>query len=258
MKTENITLRLSLAVFIAILIHTVIAIALYWLSPTLFEIQEKTIPFQLISSSKSSLSSNASKLSSEENARAAQEYLATLNQSHFTQSSKRDTSKKANHNQDIQKQTQENTPAKNQQRQSEQLFKSSNPSKAISGLQDIFSQRSLATQSSSAKQLSTKDIEQLNEYEILLLNTLNKGALYDAFHEVMQENKREEVTYTITLYLFPNGAIKNASIQQASGIKEIDELAIQAAYQASPYPTPPRDDIQKGYKYHIPMIVKNN
>ncbi|KZZ30534.1 hypothetical protein A3755_13810 [Oleiphilus sp. HI0085] len=137
-------------------------------------------------------------------------------------------------------------------------FRGSNPSTAIHGLQNIFSRDKQSLKPSQTKQVSSKELEQLSDYEILLLSALRKDSLYDPFHAVMNTHKRKEVAYTITLRLFPNGAIKNALIKEPSGIMKIDELALQAAYRASPFPTPPHEDIQKGYKYDIPFIIYQN
>jgi TonB family protein len=257
-ETDNNTiLRLSLAVFFAILIHSLVAFIVYLLDVQLIEIKEKTIPFKLVSNSRASKALLSSSLSAEENARAAQEYLSTLNQSQFNSASAQDSSTDGNHGNGESSKTSKQQPTEKQLPQNTPLHRGSNPSSAISGLQSMFSQKKQTIQTNNARQISTKQLELLSDYEILLLNTLNKGALYDAFHEVLDENKKLEVSYVITLFLFPNGAIKNAAINKSSGLPQIDELAIQAAYRASPFPAPPRDDIQKGYRYHIPIIVKD-
>jgi outer membrane biosynthesis protein TonB len=253
---SNQSLRLSLAAFAAILIHTILALLIYWLDISFLETKEKTIPFKLVSADRSSQFSSSS-LSAEENSRAAQEYLATLNQSQFKSDTqtKRDSSSKGSlsPNQNAvkklsDKHTRLDSPA----------FRGSNPSTAIHGLQNIFSRDKQSLKPSQTKQVSSKELEQLSDYEILLLSALRKDSLYDPFHAVMNTHKRKEVAYTITLRLFPNGAIKNALIKEPSGIMKIDELALQAAYRASPFPTPPHEDIQKGYKYDIPFIIYQN
>ena len=246
MNTDNQTLRLSLAAFAAIVIHTFIIILIHWFEIPLIEIREKTIPFKLISPSSNAATTQTSSLSPADNARAAQEYLRTLNQSQFKQATERDN---------------KTAPFSNrvkpsplaQKNQAQQRTAQSN---AINDLQGIFSRETPNVKTTSVKQISNKELEQLSDYEVLLLKALAKESLYDRFHEVMNANKRKEVRYSITLNLFPNGAIKNASIREPSGLAAIDELAIQAAYLASPFPMPPRDDIQRGYKYHIPIIYK--
>ncbi len=257
MSTENNqTLRLSLAAFVAILIHTAIALSIHFLDISLIEIKEKSIPFKLVSANRSSQFSTSSPLSPTDNARAAQEYLATLNQSQF----KSTADNKSKHTGQGKRKSRQQSPITKTSKQAAQhntAFQGSNPSTAISGLQNIFSRNSRPLDSSQVKQVSSKALEALSDYEILLLNTLAKDSLYDPFHEVMKANKHKEVSYTITLSLFPNGAIKNASIKQPSGLQKIDELAIQAAFRASPFPTPPRDDIQRGYKYDIPIIYQD-
>lgn len=246
-----------MAVFAAIVIHTLIVVTIYFFDLRIVEVKEKTIPFKLISASRGFQPSTSTRMSAEENARAAQEYLSSLSQSEYKAMTQNDHSKQIKDGSEKQRNRQQTSQQQKQTTQNQPLFRTSNPSSAISGLQDIFTQKNLNVPQNTTKQISSKDLEKLSEYETVLLNTLNKGALYDSFHEVMKDNQKEQVAYTITLFLFPNGAIKSASIKKASGLAQIDELAIQAAYRASPFPAPPRDDIQIGYKYHIPIIIKN-
>ena len=60
-----------------------------------------------------------------------------------------------------------------------------------------------------------------------------------------------EINFEVTLILHPSGAIKNAVISRSSGIIEIDALAKQNAFKASPYPRPPAEDMQNGFRYAI-------
>lgn len=106
------------------------------------------------------------------------------------------------------------------------------------------------------RQVSTKSLNELSDYEIQLLQRLARNELYDSFHRVMDRFNQDTVGYTISLILFPNGAIKNAQIKESSSIPEIDQLAIKSAYQASPFPKPPGKDINFDFKYDIPIIYK--
>lgn len=256
MNTENLTLRLSLAIFAAIVIHTIIAIGIYWLDVTLIEPQHKTVPFKLISSNSSLQSKKQSTLSTEENARAAQEYLATLSQSQFNTTISDNTPHSTNKRDGRAKNTPALSKPKPSNIQNLSSFSRSTQSQAIDGLQGIFSRNNQQLASEKVKQVSDKELDKLSDYEISLLNALAKDTLYDPFHEVMQTNNKKEVSYTITLNLFPNGAIKAASIRETSGLEEIDKLAILVAYRASPFPAPPHEDIQKGFRYHIPILYQ--
>ena len=129
----------------------------------------------------------------------------------------------------------------------------------LKSYENIFSkQKNKEKLQNELRQISTNSLEELTEYEILLLQKLAQNELYDDFHPVMEKNKQTDIRYTITLQLFSNGAIKNAKISNSSKIKEIDRLAIKTAFSASPYPKPPKEDINKGFKYNIPIIYKKN
>lgn len=104
------------------------------------------------------------------------------------------------------------------------------------------------------EQISTKTVSELSDYEKTLLTQLSKDTLYDNFHPVMMHNTKTQVDYVLSLRLFKNGAIRSASLIKSSGIPEIDQLAIQTAYQASPFPRPPDEDAAMEYRYQIPII----
>lgn len=251
---NNQTLQLCIAAFIAIVIHATLIILISLSGISFLEDKEKTIPFRLISADKSSQIANAQPLSAEENAKAAQQYLATLNQAQFNTNTTNNGTKSTGNNRSS-KQTEQN---KKSEFNSAQLLRGSNSNTAIHGLQNIFAKKSLSANKANIEQVSSKEAEALSNYEVELLNTLAKDSLYDPFHKIMEESQKERITFTVTLNLFPNGAIKNASIKQTSGIQSIDQLAIQTAYRASPFPPPPRDDIQKGYRYNIPIIYQRS
>lgn len=120
------------------------------------------------------------------------------------------------------------------------------------GFQALFSKEE-SESNNPAKQLSTRQSEVLSSYQIMLRQHMLKGELYDRFHRYLQDNDKQRVDYELLLTLFPNGAIKNASISTGSGVEELDKLAITAAFNASPYPAPPADDIRQGFRYRIPF-----
>lgn len=193
-------------------------------------------------------------MSQSENALAAQEFLRTLNESTFEKLIRDNTqksTKKSPSNSETKQSFQDENPFIEQP-----IFKqNNNASNALQGIQNIFSRKTNqhATQNRT-QQISTQSLEELNEYEIKLLQKLAKDGKYDAFYPVMKKNKQDKISFTITLQLFPNGAIKNAQIRNSSNIEEIDKLAISLAFYASPYPKPPKEDINIGFKYNIPII----
>ncbi len=256
-NTDKYLLRFYIALFSSVISHSVIILLIITVFPSI-ELQRKTIPFQLIANDRKGFLSNPSNLSRSENALAAQEFLRTLNESSFEQLIKRNT-------QDSLKSEQAPSPFK-QENISEHIFlKQSIPQQnnqsanALQGLQDIFSNKTpKPSPSKNTQQISTKSLEQLTSYEISLLQKLARNELYDNFHSVMAKNQQSQIEYIISLHLFPNGAIRNASIIESSNIEEIDQLAIKVAYAASPFPKPPTDDISKNFRYDIPIIYKKN
>mgnify|MGYP003627382594 CR=1 FL=1 len=255
--TNKHLLRFYIALFSSVISHSVILLLLFIYAPSI-ELERKTIPFQLTSNDNAGQTSNQPNMSHSENALAAQEFLRTLNESTFEQLIRENTQKST-------QRSKSNIPFKsNPQDESpfiqQPTFKqSANSSNALQGFQNIFSRKKIKERTQSeTQQISTKSLEDLTEYEIQLLQRLARNELYDEYHPVMERNKQTQISYIITLQLFPNGSIKNAQINSSSSIKEIDRLAVQSAFSASPYPKPPKEDIIKNFKYNIPIIYKKN
>lgn len=120
-------------------------------------------------------------------------------------------------------------------------------------LRSLF-QQTATDQTAPIEQISTKSVAELSDYEKALLTQLSQESLYDEFHPVMLYNTKTQVDYILSLRLFKNGAIRSATLVKSSGIAEIDQLAIQSAYQASPFPAPPAKDSAIEYRYQIPII----
>ena len=245
------------AIRCSVIFHSVIFVCLFIYAPSI-ELEKKTIPFQLVSNDRVGQAANKSNKSQSENALAAQEFLRTLNASKFNKLIQKNTQKPSqnSHKNPIKKSNQHDDSPFIQQPTFKQ---NSNSSNALQGFQNIFSRKNIKQKrQSDVQQVSTESLEKLTDYEILLLQKLANVELYDEFHPVMKQYKQHKISYTITLQLFPNGAIKNAQIKQSSKIKEVDVLAIKSAFSASPYPKPPKEDISKRFKYNIPIIYKKN
>jgi len=120
----------------------------------------------------------------------------------------------------------------------------------------LLSETSSSEQQISAKTVNAKHI--MTPYEVKLLNHLLEGDLYNQFHTFMARAKEQEISFSIEITLFENGAIKSASLTQKNKNLPIDKLAITAAYNASPYPEPPEDDYKKHYRYQVMMSYDNN
>jgi len=124
------------------------------------------------------------------------------------------------------------------------------------GLTSLFSQSPKVTNQKNEKQVSTRNAAKLSDYQKRLIKHMLQGKLYDQFHRIMKEKNATTVSYTLSLWLLPSGAIKNAAIKETSGIQEIDKRAISAAYSASPYPKPPPGDTATRFKYEVPVQYK--
>lgn len=251
---DKYILKIYISLFGSIIIHSITLLLLFAAFPS-FEPERKTIPFQLMSNDRKGHLSNSSQLSKSENSLAAQEFLRTLNESSFEQLIK-DNTRTSNENRETIspfKQDYNDNPIFTQPT----FHKKSSSENAFQGLQNIFSKKTfIQNTADNIKQISTESLEKLTQYEVQLLQQLAKNKLYDEFHPVMEKNKQTNIEYIITLHLLPNGAIKSANIKKSSNIAEIDQLAIKAAYLASPFSKPPNEDISRNYKYDIPIIYK--
>ncbi len=256
-NTDKFIFRFYLALFCSVISHSAILLLLFAFLPNL-ELERKTVPFQLISSDRQGTNSDSSQLSKSENTLAAQEFLRTLNASTFEKLIRNNTGKVSGKN-NTPSPFKEDLPSDSFYTNRSAPINNSNPSSAFQGLQDIFSKKPLKQDiSNDTQQITTETLEKLTPYEIQLLQKLAKDQLYDEFHPVMSKHKQTNIDYIITLHLLSNGAIKSATIRQSSNIQEIDQLAIKAAYLASPFPKPPSKDINKSFKYDIPIIYQKN
>lgn len=254
----NDTNKLSPSIIISFIsataLHTLLAgIILYFDLNPLTE-KDKTIPFLLISTDRKSTISNQNFMSKAENSQAAQEYLASLNASTFQVTKQQKNNKKISKKDTKSNREKQNTDAPQiPSTSSSKQANSTSSSNYFQGLKDIFSTRKDSPIKSNRQQISSKSADLLSPYEIALLEQLKTDVLYDGFHSVMKANEKKSIDYIVTLTLLPNGAIKNAKIKRSSGLNKIDRLAKQAAYRASPFPTPPKGDFVNEYKYDIPI-----
>ena len=182
--TEKHLLRFYIALFGAVLSHSILFLFLFLYAPSI-ELERKTIPFQLISNDNAGQTSNKASMSQSENALAAQEFLRTLNESRFEKLIRKNTqsaSQTNNTNSIFKPNSADENPFKHQP-----TFKqNNNSSSALQGFQNIFSkQKNKEKLQNELRQISTNSLEELTEYEILLLQKLAQNELYDDFHPVM-------------------------------------------------------------------------
>ena len=253
MKQENPKQPTSIffAIGTALLLHIFLLLALSHLPIVTKEELLRTVPTVTITAgSIASTDSQQSQIQSA-NTVAANAYLATLKASTFQvqqeQKLNRERSAQRKQTSTSQAKTQNQTekpPTKSLTRQSQ----TSRAQRANQGMMNIFKQKKITGETT---QISTKEHKELSDYELSLRSILSRAVLYDQFHKFIRAKNDNEINFEVTLILHPSGAIKNAVISRSSGIKEIDTLAKQNAFKASPYPRPPAEDMQNGFRYAI-------
>jgi TonB family protein len=252
-QTQTLT-SLYLAIGAALLLHIIILLALSYLPITSEEEPQRTVPTVTITNgSRASINSQESQLTSA-NASAANSYLATLEASTFKaqqeKTRERNNQRKATQKQQRQPLNQTQEPPTTSSNKKSQ---SSRAQKANQGMINIFKQKKITGETT---QVSTTEYKELSNYEISLRSILSRAVFYDDFHRFMKAKDGNEINFEVTLILHPSGAIKNAIISRSGGIEEIDKLAKQVAFKASPYPRPPAEDMQNGFRYTIPITQK--
>ena len=243
------------AISAALLFHIFLLLALSYLPDPPKKKELRTVPTVTIRTGSLTSIDNQTNSSASANTIAANAYLATLKASTFTV---QQTKNKQNN--ETRKTLKKSGKTFSATRNRPQLNKPNNQSqlsranKANEGMRNIFQQKKISNEDKTL--ISTTDKKELSDYEISLRSTLSRAVLYDQFHSFMEAKEGNEINFEVTLILLPNGAIKNAIISKSSGIAKIDELAKQVAFKVSPYPIPPTEDMQKGFRYTIPITQK--
>lgn len=233
---------LVLALSIALCTHIVLyALLNLWPAPTP-DIINKSIPVKLIVSPDSKPSAETPD-SDAQKAQALNETIRSTGESDFKVTSPEQSINSLSINsKSSQTNTERNSPS----------HKHSERSRAqASSIRQIFSSTSEEKQPIQAVQKEATLV--MSDYEIKLLKHLLAGELYDQFHLYMRSQKETQVDFRIRIRLFENGAIKSANIIEKSKDLDIDRLAVNAAYNASPYPRPPVEDFEENYTYYISM-----
>jgi len=132
-------------------------------------------------------------------------------------------------------------------------------SRANQGLKSLFKTTDQENQAQpQVTQISTREAEQLSTYQLTLIQHLSKAQLYDQFNRYMSQTGKKAISFEVSIKLFASGAISFASLSQSTGNDTLDQLAINAVYNASPYPAPPANDASKGFRYLVPMRYEEN
>jgi len=251
--SEHLT-SIYFAIGAALLLHIFLLFALSLLPIIHKEEKHRTVPTVTITTGSTASSDKQESQTQPSNAAAANAYLATLEASSFKvqQEQSRERNSQRKHTRASQPKTQnqiERPPTKSLMSQSQM----SRSKKANQGMMNIFKQKKITGE---VEQVSTTEHKELSDYEISLRSILSRAVLYDEFHRFIKAKEDNEINFEVTLILHPSGAIKNAVISHSSGIIEIDKLAKQNAFKASPYPKPPLEDMQKGFRYAISITHK--
>ena len=265
--------RIFLAVSIAILFHTLLGILLFQLLPKIE--QKKTIPIQLVITSKTTSQSIKTQnstpsnkpeedaqdiLNKEHQKNAANKIITTSGTSNTSISSSQDKSKerdsKTTPTQTLKPIKQENifipkikTDLPDVRLDIAKSSKSHAASKSFTDLSSLFSQQK--DMEASVTQISSNPkLPQLSDYEQKLFAKLNTAKFHDQLHPIISQLQSSK-TLTLKLVLFSNGSLKNAFITETSNDKPLDKAVRRIALDASPYPTPPPEDKSIGYKYQV-------
>jgi len=253
-------ISISVALVSAVFLHILLALILTNLPLSTEKEKLRTIPTVFISTgSRESLAMQQAQ-SKATNSAAANAYLASLEESIFKVQQNDNKKNNSQHKSQVSKPSQSTLPSSEQASTSiTNRSQALRAQKANQGMMNIFKKQKTTGKT---QQISTKEYQELSDYEISLRSILSRAVFYDQFHRFIKAKGNNRVDFEVTLILLPSGAIKNAKITKSSGIKEIDTLAKQNAYKASPYPKPPTEDMQKGFKYSIPIthiqVSKNN
>lgn len=240
------------AIGAALLLHILLLLALLYLPIITEEALHRTVPTVTITIGSRASNTHQQSKTQSSNTKAANAYLAILEAASFK------VQQNQKHDKKIQ-QKKTSTPQPNTKNQTEKpptksltsQDQISRAQKANQGMMNIFKQKKITEKTEKTEKISTTANKELSNYEISLRSILSRAVLYDEFHRFTKAKDNNDINLEVTLILHPSGAIKNAVISHSSGIIEIDALAKQNAFKASPYPRPPTEDMQKGFRYAI-------
>ncbi|UZE95253.1 energy transducer TonB [Alkalimarinus alittae] len=269
--------RISLAISIAIVFHTMLGIALFQFLPNLDV--EKTIPIQLTLSSKATSSAIQTRantasntpeetaeeiLNKEKSLNAAKEIITTTGTS-----TARDVSSK-HKNQGIDDKTTPNQSSKSVKQ--ENIFipkvktdlpdvrrdiaissKSQAASKSFTEISSLFQQQEVETD---IVQISSDPKRtQISPYEEQLRKKLTHSKYQDQLYPIISKLNQSRLV-TLELVIFPNGTIRNVLVKETSDHPALDKAVRKIALDASPYPVPPASDKSIGFRYSVSIRYK--
>ncbi len=241
--------RIGAAALLAIFLHITTLLVLDKLLNLKLEREVKTIPIILIADRAIESQSSVHAQQQQQAASAARDFITTQDFANHTRTMSEGDARNSDSTleSELSGESASSLPRVTLPKQSQ----ASRAQSAREGLQQIFNRSGKAAQ---VEQRNTKpELPTLSDYEQKLIRVLSRDTLYDPFHQIILNRNLDRLSFSLELQLFPNGAIKRARVVEKSGIPEVDELAISTAYKASPYPKPPSQDIQKAFRYLIPV-----
>jgi len=264
--------RISLAISFAILLHTILGIALFQILPKIET--NKTIPIQLTISSKASSSAiqtraNTASNKPEETAEeilnkeklqnASKEIITTssssISSNYSAKEKAQSTDQKTTPDQSTASIKQENifipkikTDLPDVRRDIAIASKSQAASKSFTEISSLFQQQE--TETTIVQVSSNPELEKISAYEELLRKKLTHTKYQDQLYPIISKLNQSKLI-SLELVIFPNGSIRNVLIKTSSNDQKLDQAVRKIALDASPYPTPPEADKSFGYKYNI-------
>lgn len=81
---------------------------------------------------------------------------------------------------------------------------------------------------------------------------LRRGPMLDRWNDAVADGTSR---ITIELRLLSNGALREVRLMESSGNDVVDRVAVQSALAASPYPPPPSEERQNGFRFTLDLIM---
>ena len=264
--------RISLAISVALLFHTLLGFLLFQILPDIEP--QKSIPIQLTISSKATSSAiqtqaNAPSNMPEETAEeilnkeklrnASKEIVTTQGASKISANTSNNTAQsndqKTTPNESSKSVKQENifiprikTDLPDVRRDIAVASKSQAASKSFTEISSLFQQQE--TEEKIIQISSEPELEEISEYEKQLRQKLTQSQYQDPLYPIISQLRQSKLV-TLELALFPNGSIKNVIVKRSSNNQVLDQAVKRIALDASPYPAPPKSDKSIGFKYSV-------
>lgn len=85
-----------------------------------------------------------------------------------------------------------------------------------------------------------------------LKRILRRGPTLTRWNEAIETGTQK---ITIELRLLSNGAVRRVRLMESSGNEVVDQVAVQSALAASPYPPPPEKERKNGFRFKLDLLM---